>query len=53
MILFFKFMIIKNESSDFIFYCLIAFIFIKIVFFFLISFSESEISEDCVLREMA
>ena len=46
-------MIVKNESSNFIFYCLITFTFIKTVFFFLISFSKSEISKDHVLKEMA
>ena len=53
MILFFKFMIIKNENLNFAFYCLTAFMFTKIVFFFLISFSESEISRNCVLKEVA
>ena len=46
-------MIIKNESLNFVFYCLITFMFIKIVFFFSISFFKSKISENCVLREVA
>ena len=46
-------MIVKNESSDFVFCCLITFMFIKTVFFFSISFFKLEISEDHVLREMA
>ena len=46
-------MIVKNENLNFIFYCLIAFTFIKIVFLFLISFFKSEISENCVLKETA
>ena len=46
-------MIIKNESLNFIFYYLTAFTFTKTVFFFLISFFKSEISENCVLREVA
>ena len=53
MILFFKFMIIKNENLNFIFYCLTAFIFIKTIFFFLISFFKLEILEDYVLRKVA
>ena len=51
MILFFKFMIVKNENLNFTFCCLTAFMFIKTVFFFLISFSESEISENYILKE--
>ena len=46
-------MIVKNESLNFTFYCLITFMFIKTVFFFLISFFKLEISENCVLKETA
>ena len=46
-------MIIKNESLNFIFCYLIAFTFIKIVFFFLISFFKSKISRNCILKETA
>ena len=46
-------MIVKNESLNFIFYCLITFTSTKTVFFFLISFFKSEISGNCVLKEAA
>ena len=46
-------MIIKNENLDFIFCCLITFMFTKTVFFFLISFFKLEISENHILREAA
>ena len=46
-------MIVKNESLNFVFYYLITFTFIKTVFFFLISFSELEISENCILKRTA
>ena len=52
MILFFKFMIVKNESLNFTFCCLITFMFIKTVFFFLISFFKLKISENYVLKKM-
>ena len=45
-------MIVKNKNLNFIFYYLTAFMFIKTVFFFLISFFKLKISENCVLRKM-